>query len=85
MIDKKLFDYYTGIKVVVKGKDWDAVDEKTMKKLSQMASNDVKIGRAARGKAEFKNESEYKIYLMELIQSAWNEKTGITPSTVINE
>lgn len=85
MLDKKLFNYYNSIKVVVSGKDWLAVDDKRMRKLSDMASSDVKIGRKARDKKEFVNDSEYKIYLMELIQSAWNEETGVYPSQVVNE
>lgn len=84
-MDKKLFDYYTGIKVVVKGSDWLAVDTKRLTALDDMAVDDVKKGKKARNAAEFKNDSEYRIYLISLVQAAWDVENDITPSRYINE
>lgn len=79
MIDKKLFNYYTGIKFTVMAKDFNAVSSKRHKELIRLSAIDVEAGKQIRNKKEFKNNSEYNLYLCALSETAYRLSLGLSP------
>ena len=68
---------YTKIDVTMQDKDWLKVSPERAKEIYEMAENDVLTKHNPKSKSEFKNESEYRTYLMNLVEIAGYKKAGI--------
>lgn len=68
ILNKDLFDYYTSIEFAVNFNDVVELPKGTSDKLNILANKDVLAGRKARSASEFKNKTEYDLYLFLLAQ-----------------
>lgn len=68
---------YTKIDVTMQDKDWLKVSDERAKEIYDMAENDVLTKHNPKQKSAFKNESEYRMYLLNLVEIAGYKKAGV--------
>lgn len=78
MIDKELFEYYTGINFIVTAKDFNAVSFKRHQELIRLAADDVSISKRIRSEKEFNNVSEFHLYQCALSETAYRLNLGLS-------
>lgn len=74
MLSDKMFEYYNRIKVDVTGKEIRSISNNVYNLLNTMAEQDVKEEKLARDIHEFYDSTEYRIYLMLLVDHARKER-----------
>ena len=73
------FKYYASIQTSISGTELKSIPPKRYDEIEKMAYEDVKAGKKARPKSEFKTNAEYRSYLLNLVDFAYKIKNGITP------
>lgn len=73
------FKYYTSIQTSITGAELKSIPPKRYDDIEKMAYEDVKAGKRAKPKSDFKTDAEYKSYLLNLVDFAYKIKNGITP------
>ena len=67
---KEQFDYYNSIKVSVSGKEIRSISVNVYNMLKTLAEQDVNTGSKARLESEFYDNTEYRVYLLNLVDYA---------------
>lgn len=75
-ISDRMFEYYHDTEAVVSGKDFEAVDEKRLSEILEIARDDIRNSRLKRERKAFENDSEYRIYLSDLSGEAFYMRIG---------
>ena len=68
---------YTKIDVTMQDQDWLKVSPERAKEIYEMAENDVLTKHNPKSQFAFKNGSEYRTYLMNLVEIAGYKKAGV--------
>ena len=68
---------YSKIDVTMRDGDWLKVSPQRAKEIYDIAENDVLTKHNPKPKSYFKNESEYRTYLMNLVEINGYKKAGI--------
>ena len=71
------YDYYTDLRVVVSNEDWSKVSLQRVEELYAIAKDDIRANKKAQQKSNFENDSEYRIYLIALVEYAGLLSAGI--------
>lgn len=71
------YSYYKNIRVSLKPDDYKSIEDARFQEIMDLAQEDVNNNRTVRQEKEFKNISEYKLYLAHVIDYAGKKEIGL--------
>ncbi len=76
------YNYYKNIRVSLKPDDYKAIEDARFQEIMDLAQEDVNNNRKVREENDFKNVSEYKLYLAHVVDYAGKKEIGLEPDLV---